>query len=318
MLYLNEDHCKQMCLVWSQTIDVIRSALKSYETRDFSQPIKPYLRYGNPNNRIIAMPAYLGGHVDMAGIKWIASFPDNVEKGIPRANSVVILNQAQTGEPISFLNGAYLSIIRTASVSGLIINEYLKAQGNKKVNVGIIGFGPIGQYHVRMLNEHFQDSINAIFIYDKKGTLFDHKWDNTYVVNAWEEAYLESDIVITCTVANSRYIDKRPRYGSLLLNVSLRDYQHYAINLQEDLIVVDDWDEVARENTDIEHLVQQSGLSREKTINLCELIFQSRMSSLPKQATIMVNPMGLGIFDVALAKYFYETAIAKHIGILLP
>lgn len=47
---------------------------------EFAQPIKPYLRYNNLKNRIIAMPAYAGGECDMAGIKWIASYPDNINQ----------------------------------------------------------------------------------------------------------------------------------------------------------------------------------------------------------------------------------------------
>lgn len=46
------------------------------------------------------MPAFVGGEINASGIKWIASFPDNIHKGKKRANCVVILNSVQTGEPI--------------------------------------------------------------------------------------------------------------------------------------------------------------------------------------------------------------------------
>ena len=46
------------------------------------------------DGRIMAMPAYVGGEFDVAGLKWIPSVPDNPERnGLPRANALVILSE---------------------------------------------------------------------------------------------------------------------------------------------------------------------------------------------------------------------------------
>ena len=42
--------------------------------------------------RINAMPGYIGGDYNMAGIKWIGSGPMNYKKGLPRASVTVVLN----------------------------------------------------------------------------------------------------------------------------------------------------------------------------------------------------------------------------------
>ncbi len=45
------------------------------------------------HGRIMAMPAYVGGEVDVAGLKWIPSVPDNPSRrGLPRANALVLLS----------------------------------------------------------------------------------------------------------------------------------------------------------------------------------------------------------------------------------
>lgn len=121
MIYFDENDFDSNHIDWIQTISYIRTAVECIEAQDFVQPLKPYLRYRNLTNRIIAMPAFAGGGINMAGIKWIASFPDNLKKGIPRAHSVVVLNEADTGVPVAIFNTALISIIRTASVSGLIL-----------------------------------------------------------------------------------------------------------------------------------------------------------------------------------------------------
>ena len=151
MKYLNHESLNQLGVDWESTIKCIQRATLAVAEGSFVQPVKPYLRYKNLENRIIAMPAFIGNEFDVAGIKWISSFPSNISKGIPRAHSVVVLNKSETGEPICIINTPLLSIVRTASVSGLMIQKYLKSLKRKNLKVGIVGYGPIGQYHYKML-----------------------------------------------------------------------------------------------------------------------------------------------------------------------
>src|SRR5690606_37084158 len=150
MIYLGDKNIKEIHLDWEQNIDAIASATQCIAAKDIAQPIKPYLRYGDLQNRIIAMPAFVGGKINRSGIKWIASFPENAKKGIARAHSVIILNDAETGQPVSVINSGSMSAIRTASVSGLMIKKFMELKRHKKVKVGIIGYGPVGQYHLDM------------------------------------------------------------------------------------------------------------------------------------------------------------------------
>jgi len=166
MLYLNENDILKIGMNWDETIDIIDKTVHCLNNNDFVQPIKPYLRYRDLTNRIIALIAFVGGDIDLAGIKWIASFPDNINHGLPRAHSVVILNHADTGVPLCTINTALLSIIRTTSVSGLMIRYFLKARPMDNINVAIIGWGPIGQHHFKMCTDILNDKIANIYLYD--------------------------------------------------------------------------------------------------------------------------------------------------------
>src|SRR5438552_8733261 len=104
MLYVSEQDLLHVGVDWPANVNAIAETARIVNAGDFAQPIKPYLRYREPQNRIIAMPAFVGGSVDMAGIKWISSFPGNIDRGIRRANSVVILNDTATGEPRAIIN----------------------------------------------------------------------------------------------------------------------------------------------------------------------------------------------------------------------
>jgi ornithine cyclodeaminase len=318
MIYLSERNIKEVDIDWGEVMDVIEEAVRCLDADDFAQPIKPYLRYRDLKNRIIAMPAFIGGTFDTAGIKWIASFPDNIKKGIPRAHSVVILNKADTGEPVGIINTALLSIIRTASVSGLMIRYFDKVRPLKNINLGIIGWGPIGQYHFKMCTSVFGDKISKIFLYDlrnidKAAVDFADK-DKIVVTNSWGEAYQEADIFITCTVSKAPYIDKPPKKGSLQLNVSLRDYKTGIHDYVKGSIIVDDWEEICREKTDIEMMHKEKGLRAEDTKSIIDVVVNHCMKDYGADVPIMFNPMGMAVFDMAVGAYYLKEAQQRNIG----
>jgi 2,3-diaminopropionate biosynthesis protein SbnB len=318
MLYLNQKDINAIGINWIETISVIEETVKCIEKNDYSQPVKPYLRYKNMNNRIIAMPAFVGGSIDIAGIKWISSFPDNINHGFPRAHSILILNDAYTGEVIAAINTNLLSIVRTVSVTGLIMKHYNNIRNPLKFNIGIIGLGPIGKYHLKMFMELFRDKISNVFLYDIRGidkecleTEFTGK---IRVFTNWQDAYKDADIVITCTTANRPYIDRPPKKGSLQLNISLRDYKTDIYDFVSKPIIVDNWEEVCRENTDIEMMYKYKGLKKEETLSIVDVVCKEGMTGFTEDDVIMFNPMGLAVFDIAIGKYYADKAKKYKLG----
>ncbi|WNS46001.1 2,3-diaminopropionate biosynthesis protein SbnB [Paenibacillus sp. MMS20-IR301] len=311
MLYLNDRDLRAAGLDWPALADAAEAAVHLIDSGDYAQPVKPYLRYKNPRNRIIAMPAYAGGAVNAAGIKWIASFPDNIYSGLPRAHSVIILNDPDTGQPAAVLNSPLPSIVRTAAVSGLMIRYYLRERPQEEIQLGIIGWGPIGQYHCQMAMALYGDRISKVRIYDIKGADLsgapEHYRDRLEAAGSWEEVYVSSDIFITCTVSDHRYIDIPPARGSLLLNVSLRDYKPEALAPVK-AVIVDDWEEVCRENTDIEQLHLRQGLTRSGTSTLADVVCRGSLRGLSSAEPVFFCPMGMGVFDIAIAVYYVNKA----------
>ncbi|MFC9538778.1 2,3-diaminopropionate biosynthesis protein SbnB [Lysinibacillus sp. NPDC056959] len=320
MLYLNTQDIETLGIDWNKTIEVIEQAVHALQVGDFDQPIKPYLRYNDFNNRIIAMPAYIGGTTNFAGIKWISSFPNNIHQGLKRAHSVTILNHSETGKPLAFFNTALISGVRTASVSGLMIKYFDKSRLLQDITVGIIGFGPIGQLHLNMINSLLGDRISEIILYDiggiKSELIPGELKDRVIIAESWEEAYSNADIFITCTVSSSRYVDKEPKRNSLLLNVSLRDFQPSILNYTNS-IIVDEWEEVCRENTDIELMYKTRGLQKEDTYSIIDVVCNNQMERLPLKEAIMFNPMGMAIFDIAIAAFYYNGAMSNGVGTIL-
>jgi 2,3-diaminopropionate biosynthesis protein SbnB len=327
MLYLDDHHLRTIGLCWEELAACIEAAVRLMDAGDYAQPVKPYLRYGNPANRIIAMPAYVGGAFSVSGIKWIASFPGNVDNGLPRAHSVLLLNHADTGVPYAILNSPLPSAARTAAVSAVMLQRYLQERpALPRLRLGIIGFGPVGRLHYDMCGKLFGERIDEALIYDIKGgelgTGASADADGgllrsrTRLAGSWQEVYSSCNVVITCTVSNKRYIDKPPLPGSLLLDVSLRDYTAQALK-RVSAIIVDDWNEVCRENTDIELLQAERGLTKAATRSLADVVCRSALSEFAADEPVLFCPMGMAVFDIATAAYWVQKAQALGIGLEL-
>lgn len=317
MKYLDEKSIDEIGIDWHGAISVIENAVFSLEQEDYSQPIKPYLRYGDKRNRIIAMPAYIGGETHTAGIKWISSFPSNIENGIQRAHATVVLNEADTGKPFCIINAGSISAIRTASVSGLYAKKYFEKTSKTKVDVGIIGFGPIGKMHLDMILAVGQEKLGTIYMFDLKGINFSgvpaQVKEKIVEVKTWEELFDRSEILMTCTVSSERYINKKGRKGTLHLNVSLRDYcDEFMLTVDE--MIVDNWNEICRENTDIEFMHLNHGLNKEDVYEMSNEKMDEIFNEVDNKV-IMFNPMGMAIFDMAISKYYYQCAVEKSVGV---
>lgn len=93
-----------------------------------------------PDRRFMAMPAYVGGKTDMAGMKWYGSNVENRDKGLPRSILTVMLNDKDTGAPLSLMSGNLISAYRTAGIPAVGVKHL--APKNAKV-LGIVGPGVI-------------------------------------------------------------------------------------------------------------------------------------------------------------------------------
>lgn len=98
----------------------------------------PNMPLDGPDRRFMAMPAYLGGIFDMAGMKWYGSNVENKSKGLPRSILMLTLNDKDTGAPIAYMSANILSAFRTGAVPGVGVKYFSKE--DSKV-VGIIGPG---------------------------------------------------------------------------------------------------------------------------------------------------------------------------------
>ena len=71
------------------------------------------------DRRFMAMPAYIGGPFDMAGMKWYGSNMENKKVGLPRSILTLMLNDKTTGAPLCLMSANLISAYRTGAIPGV-------------------------------------------------------------------------------------------------------------------------------------------------------------------------------------------------------
>lgn len=330
MLYLSRADVSRLSGASTRLyVDAVDKALRLHAERKFVQPLKPYLRWRGEQNhvadRIIAMPAYLGGDRPAAGIKWIGSKHDNpAARGIERASALLVLNDTDSHYPIAILEGALISSYRTAAVT-TVAARYLARQGFEDLTC--LGCGPIGRTQVEMVLEHFP-AVRRVHLYDVNraaaGRYADYlasqpRRPEVVVAESAEAAVRTGELVITATVVDKPYLPHEwLSKGTFLSNVSIMDV-HKEVFLKADKVVVDDWDQCNREKKVINQLVEEGRFSREKLhAELGEIVAGARPGRENDREIILLNPMGMAVEDIACAQAVYQAAVVAGAGTWLP
>ncbi|WP_030185811.1 2,3-diaminopropionate biosynthesis protein SbnB [Streptomyces sp. NRRL S-813] len=296
--------------------DVLRTVTHTYLAHEQGKSVNPdsyFLRFPEkPNARVIALPCYLGGKVDAIGMKWIASFPDNVQHGMPRASATLLLNDYATGYPLACLEAAGISAARTAASAAVAAQELTREAG--EVSVAVIGAGVIARTILDYLRAN-DIAIADVLVHDldatSAGHLARHATERLRVqatTGTLAEA-LTKDLVVFATTAATPYVpaDTPLGPGQILLNISLRD-------LAPELLldcnnIVDDVDHCLKAQTS-PHLAERLTGSRDFITGTLGALLEGKVTLDPAKPTIF-SPFGLGILDLAVGHQVLHAAKAR-------
>lgn len=305
-----------------EIMELVRAAYEAHHKADSSLPHSLFLSFPNePRNRIIALPAYLGDGFEIAGLKWIASFPNNVEAGMDRASAVIILNSARTGQPEAILEGSVISAKRTAA-SAAVAAKYLAA-GPEPDGVGFVGCGLINFETARFLLAQFP-SLKRFTLYDRTpehAELFAEKCRalaprvEVAVAGGLNEVLAGSRLLSFATTALEPYVHSLEacQPGTVVLHISLRDLLPEVILKCAN--VVDDADHVCRARTSVNLAEQLVGNRDFINCTLAEITSGAVERPRAPGSVTVFSPFGLGVLDLALAKYVSELARARGTGL---
>jgi ornithine cyclodeaminase len=307
-----------------ELIDVVRQAYEAHATGSTSLPHSTFLRFpAQPKDRIIALPAYLGDGFGVAGIKWISSFPGNLERKLDRASAVVVLNSAQTGHPEAFIEGSIISAKRTAASAALAARTLL--DGRPAGTVGLLGCGVIN-FEVARFILAACPGVERFLVHDlneQRARRFAEKCcglsERIVAEVAGEHRALlrEAAVLSLATTASEPHIsdlsDCAP--GSTILHISLRDLAPEAILACDN--VVDDVDHVCRAQTSLHLAEQLAGTRAFIRCTLADILLGHAPARRDATSITVFSPFGLGVLDLAVASRVRSQAQAQGRGTVI-
>jgi len=307
-----------------EVIDSVRSAYLAHALGQSSLPHSVFLRFPDaPANRIIALPAYLSDGFELAGLKWVSSFPSNPEKHMDRASAVLILNSARTGRPAAVMEGSIISAKRTAA-SAALAAQYLSPTGEED-RLSLVGCGLINFEITRFLKVVYPRLKNVVVFDLDPGRAGQFR---TKCRQAWPDLEVEvagdirtalkaSPLISLATTAGEPHIfdlsDCSP--GSTVLHISLRDLAPELILSCDN--IVDDVDHVCRAQTSV-HLAEQLAGRREFIrCTLADVIRGDAPKRRDSESIAVFSPFGLGVLDMAVGKLVYDLGVRDNLGLFI-
>lgn len=297
-------------------VETVSAAYIAHAEGRSCNPPSTFVRFQDrPNSRIIALPAHLAAPWNLSGIKWIASFPDNISHGFPRASAVLVLNSHENGYPFALLEAATISAARTAA-SATLAAHYLSDPRHRARALGLVGNGLIARYVYRFLLGTGWE-INELHLYDNVPDRAEQFRDRVseparhaavHVAPDLESLLMTCDLIVFATVVTRPHIrDARLfQHKPLILHLSLRDIAPEV--LLGACNVVDDTDHVMHADTS-PHLAEQLTGDRDFiTGTLAEVI--NGQCVVDRSKPVVFSPFGLGVLDIAVGKWVYDRAVA--------
>ncbi len=268
--------------------------------------------------RIMAMPAFVGGSIRMAGMKWIPSVPENPRRGLPRGIGVILLSSPETGLPVALMDGTVVSAMRTGAVSGLAARELARPGASV---LAMVGLGVQARTQLMAL-ERALPGIEEIRVYDPdeaQVTRFvgEQSPGRPRIVPFGDlrAAVRGCDVLVVATMAREPWFAEdwwEP--GLLCLCVSGNDPTLEAITAA-DLIVTDDVEHETHHAARPLGRAERAGvLERDDVVPLGAILTGDHPGRTSPDERILVTPVGMGIEDVAWATRVFRRAAEAGLG----
>ena len=305
---LRREDLEGLALTWDEIIEVLAGAFAEKVAGQVQNPPKP--RVGPREDAFAnAMPAYLGGS-DRLGLKWVSGYQGNSTVGHPYIYGSLLMNDATTGRPVALIDGAWVTEMRTAAVSGLVMRQM---EGVR--TVAVVGCGTQGRRHVELAMEQHKD-IENVRAYDRFPAAVDRLAEiagdiPVHCATSPQDAAEGADLVITCVTEPlpTKLVPEGTSSSAVFLPIDYDDALDAHVAADASLYLVDDPAQYDSART------RAFRDYREPDGELGDLVTGRRV--LPRDERSVVMNMGLAMADVALGGLLVDRAAELGAGELV-
>ena len=148
--YLSPAALDGLELSTTEIVESIEALLRSAKQfRAWSAP-KPVIK--PPDGRYLMATLSAADDPPFMAVKALLLNPRNPERGLSSINSLVVLQDGDTGLPLAVIDGNWITAVRTAGLSAVAAKRFANPQASA---IAFIGCGVQAQSHLRALAELF-------------------------------------------------------------------------------------------------------------------------------------------------------------------
>ncbi|MFX0050391.1 MAG: ornithine cyclodeaminase family protein [Candidatus Hermodarchaeota archaeon] len=306
-----------------ETIEMIEAAFK--ELSEGTAILPQRIVIPTEGGISLYMPAFLPQTGSMT-IKVVTVYENNPEKfGLPVILGKVLLQNIETGDVLSIMDGSYLTAMRTGAVSGCAI-DHLAKRGAK--TIGLFGTGVQGETQLWAACEA-RSSIEVCKVYDirkdvaEEFTLKMRKKLGIPCINVAEtaeETVKGSDIILTATtspnpVFRGEWLESGVHIsaiGSFTPNTRELDTE----TIKKSKVVCDLMSACLDEAGDLIIPINEGAITKEHIYaELGEIVSGKKAGRESDSEITLFKSVGLAIQDAAAAKLVYDKARLMKKGI---
>ena len=319
MLFLNEEHIKE-AVTMKDVIDAIDFTYEIYASNHFQMPARLQVKDGD--NTLLLMPALTE---DAIATKLVTVFPKN--RTVPTLHGLVVLNDKQTGQILSLLDGSFLTALRTGAIGGNAVRHFARKDDRK---LAIIGTGVQGLYQA--IAACTERNISDIYLFNRtkdkipgfKASL--ERWIEPnirlHTANSAKEAISSADIIITATTSYQPVLPDDPALlkEKLIIGIgsfqpTMREFPNTVYKLANSIYV--DTEHAIEESGDIAIPIKEGWIKKEDVQTMSSWLTSQSSINRENHSTILFKSVGMALFDVVTANLIYEKAREKGIGVQL-
>lgn len=316
--YLSRQDVESLAIGMEEIIDAVEAAFREKGQGTAEMPPKPGV-HPRKDAFIHAMPAFLEG-MKAAGLKWVSGFPQNLEKGLPYISGLFILNDVQTGLPISVMDCTWITGARTGAASA-VAAKYLARP--ESTSIGIVACGLQGRTNLEAMACVFP--LEKAFAYDIDSTAAATYADEmgeklgleVVPVDSLRDAVEGLDLVVTSGPILKEPTPSIPAGwlapGSFACPLDFDSYWTGEAFREVDRLATDDHEQLSYYRT-----MGYFGDTPEPYADLGEIVTGQRAGRENSAERSMSLNLGLAIEDVASARIIYERALELGVGTRLP
>src|SRR5437764_1415273 len=114
-----DEQAVRRLLPMRECIEAMEEALSSLARGEVHNPLRSMTQPPDEESLLVLMPVHRAGARHLWGLKTLAIFPSNAERGIDLHQGFVALFDGETGETRALLNAGAITAVRTAAVSAV-------------------------------------------------------------------------------------------------------------------------------------------------------------------------------------------------------